>query len=73
MNTENKSFGTAFLLWFFLGGLGAHRVYINESPVTLIWYWLATVCTLGILPLVDVFLLKGMCQNKNYERSQLNK
>lgn len=37
-----KSAGTAYVLWFFLGGLSAHRFYLN-SPLTAIaqvslWY-----------------------------------
>ena len=65
MNTEKKSFGTALLIWFFLGGLGGHRVYIKESMVTLLWYWLANACTLGILAIVDAFLLKSMIAEVN--------
>ncbi len=39
---REKSLGTAYLLWFFLGGFGAHRFYL-ASPVTAIaqvslWY-----------------------------------
>lgn len=72
--TESKKFSTAFLFWIFLGGLGAHRVYMNENPVTLIWYWLGTLCTFGILPLVDVFLIKNkvLLINNNIEERKRN-
>jgi len=63
--TENKSFGIALLIWFFLGGLGGHRVYIKESVTTILWYWFCTLITFGILPLVDLFLIKGMIQKAN--------
>jgi TM2 domain-containing membrane protein YozV len=64
-NTEKKSFGTALLVWFFLGGFGGHRIYIKEKMSVALWYWLANICTLGILAIVDAFLLKGMIQEAN--------
>lgn len=71
MNTENKSFGIALALWVVFGGLGVHRIYIKETPITFLWYWLAAICTIGILPLVDLFLLKAMCLEKNQMRDKL--
>lgn len=65
MATEKKSFGLALLIWFFLGGIGGHRIYVKEKVSVILWYWLAAICTLGILPLVDVFLLKGWIQEAN--------
>ena len=62
---EKKSFGVAFVLWLFLGTLGAHRIYIKENVVTLLWYWLAAICSFGILPLVDLFLIKGMIEKQS--------
>ena len=63
--TEKKSFGIALLLWFVLGGFGTHRVYVKENVVTLLYYWLLTIVTLGILPIVDLFLIKGMVMEAN--------
>lgn len=63
--TEKKSFGIALLLWFVLGGFGAHRVYVKENVVTLIYYWFLTLITFGILPIVDLFLIKGMVMEAN--------
>ena len=62
--TEKKSFGVALLVWFFLGGLGGHRIYIKEKVSVLLWYWLVTVCSLGIFPIVDLFLIKGMIEEQ---------
>ena len=67
MQKQQKSFGVALVLWFFLGGLGMHRVYVKEAPITFLWYWLATICTFGIIVLVDVFLIKGMIEKKYLE------
>ncbi|QST02434.1 TM2 domain-containing protein (plasmid) [Pontibacillus sp. ALD_SL1] len=58
--TEQKGFGMALLIWFFLGGFGGHRVYIQEKVSVLLWFWLANACTLGILAIVDAFRLKKM-------------
>lgn len=65
-----KDFAKAFLFWLFFGGIGAHRFYIRESAVVFLWYWLAALCTFGILPLVDIFLLKGMIESK-YEDDRI--
>jgi TM2 domain-containing membrane protein YozV len=61
--TEQKSFGTALLLWLLFGSLGAHRVYCKEKVSVLLWYWLAFTCTLSIIFWIDLFLLKGWCRH----------
>ena len=38
---------------------------MNEKVSVLLWYWLAAICTLGILPLVDAFKLKGQILEVN--------
>ena len=58
--TERKSFGLALLIWFFLGGIGGHRIYIQEKVSVILWYWLVTIVTLGIFPIVDAFRLKTL-------------
>lgn len=63
--TEKKSFGIALILWFVLGVFGAHRVYVKENVVTLLYYWLLTIFTFGILPIVDLFLIKSMVMEAN--------
>ena len=61
---EKKSFGIALLLWFVGGAFGAHRVYVKESVFTFFWYFLAAFFTFGLLPLIDLFLIKGMIEKK---------
>lgn len=63
--SENKSFGIALAIWLFFAGIGAHRVYVQEKATVFLWYWLVTIITLGIFPLVDVFLLKGLVDKAN--------
>ena len=58
--TEKKSFGVALLVWFFLGGLGGHRIYIQEKVHYIFWYWLVATFSLGIVCIADLFLLKRM-------------
>jgi len=72
MKTEQKSFGMAFVLWLFLGGLGAHRIYITEKVHYLFWYWLLCICTFGIIVIIDVFRLKRMIENE-YVREKVLK
>lgn len=63
--SENKSFGVALVFWFFFGGLGGHRIYIQEKMSVILWYWLATICTLGLLPWIDLFFIKGLLDEAN--------
>jgi hypothetical protein len=59
-----KDFFKALVCWFFVWYLGAHRIYITEKMHYVLWYWAASICTFGILPLVDLFLIKGMIEKK---------
>lgn len=63
--SENKSFGLALLIWFFLGGIGGHRIYIQEKVSVILWYWLATVITFGLFPIIDLFFIKGLIDTAN--------
>ena len=71
---EAKSAGVAYLLWFFLGGLGAHRFYLGATGTavaqlllliiglftTFLLIGFLLLAILGIWWLVDVFLISGM-------------
>lgn len=72
MTTERKSFGVALILWLFLGGLGIHRVYIQEKVSVILWYWILVVCTLGIFVLIDAFRLKGLIEIEHMKRQYKN-
>lgn len=63
--TERKSFGVALALWLFFGGLGVHRIYIQEKVSTILWYWLAAICTLSIICWIDLFRLKDMIRTQH--------
>ncbi|EIM05271.1 hypothetical protein A1A1_17120 [Planococcus antarcticus DSM 14505] len=58
MEAKAKKPLIAYLLWFFLGTLGAHRFYLGNTTLAvcmLLFGWL----TLFIWPLVDVFFIGG--------------
>jgi TM2 domain-containing membrane protein YozV len=73
---EAKSTGAAYLLWFFLGGLGAHRFYLGRVGSGVVMFvlfvvgWITLVAgigaiflvVVGIWVLVDAFLIPGMVQ-----------
>ncbi|CAN7311636.1 TM2 domain-containing protein [Mesorhizobium caraganae] len=75
VTNEAKSAGVAYLLWFFLGGLGAHRFYFDRTGSAIgqlllfIFGWMLLVAggvgaillvALGIWVLVDAVLIPGM-------------
>jgi TM2 domain-containing membrane protein YozV len=74
VTNEAKSVGAAYLLWFFLGTLGAHRFYLGRTGsgvaqlVLFVLGWLTTflvigfalLAALGIWWIVDAFLISAM-------------
>ena len=53
----------AYILWFFLGVLGAHRFYCNRVGTGILW---ALTAGLGLIGwLVDLFLVPGMVRQAN--------
>lgn len=65
MEKRKKSSGTAWLLWIFLGGVGAHRYYLGKTGTAILMT--LTLGCLGIWTLIDLFLLSGMIRNTNAE------
>lgn len=65
MDKRKKSTAVVWLLWFFLGGFGAHRYYLGKigSGVAMT----LTLGGLGIWTLIDIFLNMGMLNKKNTE------
>jgi TM2 domain-containing membrane protein YozV len=71
---SKKSTGAAYLLWFFLGGFGAHRFYLGQTGTAITQLLL---CVLGWLPLfigwmilgvwwlIDAFLIPGIIEEQN--------
>ncbi len=78
-NSNAKSMGIAYVLWFFLGTLGGHRFYASKtgSAVTQLlltilgWATVALgvgflfLIVVGIWVLVDAFLIPGWIRSHN--------
>ena len=71
---SKKSTGAAYLLWFFLGGFGAHRFYLSQTGTAitqlllLLLGWLPLFIgwvVLGVWLFVDLFLIPGIIQSEN--------
>lgn len=72
--SQKKSAGVSYLLWFFLGGFGAHRFYLGR-PVSAVaqlllglFGWLPLFLgwgVLGIWWIVDAFLIPGIIEQEN--------
>jgi TM2 domain-containing membrane protein YozV len=80
-DANRKSVGAAYLLWFFLGGFGAHRFYLGHivsGAIQLVLFvlgWMTVWIVIGAVPLtvvgiwwlVDAFLIPGMARGHNLE------
>lgn len=55
MDVRGKSKLIAFLLWFFLGALGAHRFYSKNTTRAI--FMLITLGGLGVWALIDGFFI----------------
>jgi TM2 domain-containing membrane protein YozV len=78
-DANKKSVGVAYLLWFFLGGLGVHRFYLGRTGSACVMLallllgaatsWLGVgfflLVPLGIWLLVDAFLIPGIARGHN--------
>ncbi|MFN3607650.1 MAG: TM2 domain-containing protein [Hyphomonas sp.] len=61
---EKKSAGAAYLLWFFLGWISAHRFYLGK-PVTAILQIVSYFFLIGFVWwLVDLFLIPAIINQK---------
>lgn len=61
---EKKSAGAAYVLWFFLGWISAHRFYLGK-PVTAILQILSYFILIGFVWwLVDLFLIPSIIEDK---------
>lgn len=64
MNKKQKSKGTAYALWFFLGALGGHRFYSGNTLyaiMMILFGW----ATLFIWNFLDVFFIGKSIEQQN--------
>ena len=73
-DANRKSVGAAYLLWFFLGGFGAHRFYLAQTGTAVAQLLLALLgwiplfigwAVLGVWLFVDLFLIPGIAREEN--------
>jgi TM2 domain-containing membrane protein YozV len=78
-DANKRSAGVAYLLWFFLGSLGAHRYYLGKTGTAVAMTLLCVIGLLtiflgvgvfllavaGIWALVDAFLIPGIVREFN--------
>lgn len=78
-DASKKSVGVAYLLWFFLGGIGVHRFYVGHTGTGVamlllqLFGWLTAAAGVGVLLLgivvlwwiIDAFLLPKMVERQN--------
>lgn len=60
---KKKSKTLAYILWFFLGVLGAHRFYAGDTIRAI--FMLITLGGIGIWTLIDVFFIGSRIEQKN--------
>jgi TM2 domain-containing membrane protein YozV len=58
-----KSKGVAYLLWFFLGILGAHKFYLEKIGIGILYF--LTLGLLGVGWIIDLFTLGGQVDTYN--------
>jgi TM2 domain-containing membrane protein YozV len=80
-DAAKKSTGVAYVLWFFLGGLGVHRFYLDRSgsgivmAIISVLSWLTVFIGIGVIGLtvigvwwlVDAFLIPGIIVRANQD------
>ena len=65
MDTRKKSTATTWILWFFLGSIGAHRYYLGKIGTGVAMT--LTLGCFGIWTFIDIFLNNSMVNKKNTE------
>ena len=63
VDRKAKSKGIAYVIWFFLGGIGGHRYYAGDIGLGIAMT--LTLGGLGIWSLIDVFFIGGAIERKN--------
>ncbi|MCX6272255.1 MAG: TM2 domain-containing protein [Bacteroidetes bacterium] len=64
MKKSDKNAAVAFILAFFVGGLGIHRIYLGTATMTWVGYILTCGGIFGIVPFVDwIVLLVGLVED----------
>jgi TM2 domain-containing membrane protein YozV len=63
VNVEQKSVGTAYLLWLFLGFFGGHQFYLGNTGRAISYLFTFGWLTIGAW--IDMFTMKSQVQKAN--------
>jgi TM2 domain-containing membrane protein YozV len=83
-DAQKKSVLVAYLLWWFLGSLGAHRFYLGKTgsavamlvitlvsiPAMLVLIGFVGIAAVGVWWIVDAFLIPGIAKIHNMQLAQ---
>ena len=64
--SQAKSTGIAYLLWFFLGALGAHKFYLGRIGMGFAYFFTLGFLTIGLW--IDLFMLPKQVRDANMLR-----
>ncbi|NBG94378.1 NINE protein [Pyruvatibacter mobilis] len=70
VSNDGPSTGIAYLLWFFLGLVSAHRFYLGEAVTAIIQILSYFIFVGFIWLLIDAFLIPGMVRKRQDEIRQ---
>jgi TM2 domain-containing membrane protein YozV len=62
-----RTLTVAYLLWFFLGGLGAHKFYLGKTGVAISYILTFGWLTIGLW--IDLFTMRSQVERANQLRS----
>lgn len=60
---NKKETWVAYLLWFFLGGLGVHKFYLGKMGMGILYIFTGGIFLIGLL--IDLFTIPSQVRNAN--------
>lgn len=71
--SEEKSVVATYLLWFFFGTVGIHRLYLGDVTGFLIYILLLLTCGIGnfIFWIIDLCLIPKLVDDANFKTSSI--
>lgn len=70
MNRKRKDKTIAFVLTFFLGGIGAHHYYMGKIGVGVLYSLFFWTCIPALISIVELFLIIGRVTRHNTYQAQ---
>lgn len=62
---NKKEVWVAYLLWFFLGGLGVHKFYLQKMGMGILYIFTGGILLIGLL--LDLFTIPSQVRQFNQE------